>query len=72
MKKTIKELFQDCKGKISSKRVGGYIIISVLIFSYLADQAFGLKLNQSAFHALALVAGGLVGAGIFEKSEDSR
>ncbi len=60
-------LLRDANNKMSSKRVSGYVILSVVLLAFIGDLFSELEINESVANTLIMSAAALLGIGTFEK-----
>ena len=60
-------LLRDTNNNLSSKRVAGYVILSVVLFAFVSDLFDAMEINESVANTLAMSAAALLGIGTFEK-----
>ena len=61
------EIFKDTSGKISSKRIMGFVLFLVIIVMVLVEQIIGKAMNFQVFVSLLAAASGLIGLTAFER-----
>jgi len=60
-------LLRDTNNNISSKRVAGYAVLSVVLCAFVGDLSERLEINESVANTLIMSAAALLGIGTFEK-----
>ena len=60
-------LLRDTNNNLSSKRVAGYAVLSVVLFAFVGDLFEKLVINESVANTLIMYAAALLGIGTFEK-----
>ncbi len=67
--KTIKEIFQDHSGHLSSKRILGAFGMIVVLYMAILHISFSVTMDHVVFASLCGLVGGLLGIGTFERGE---
>ncbi len=60
-------LLKDANNNLSSKRVAGYAVLSVVLCAFVGDLFERLEINESVANTLIMSAAALLGIGTFEK-----
>jgi len=60
-------LLRDANNNWSSKRIAGYVILSIVLFAFVGDLFEKLEINESVANTLIMSAAALLGIGTFEK-----
>ena len=60
-------LLKDANNNWSSKRIAGYVILSIVLFAFVGDLFEKLAINESVANTLIMSAAALLGIGTFEK-----
>ena len=60
-------LLRDTNNNLSSKRVAGYAVLSVVLCAFVGDLSERLEINESVANTLIMSAAALLGIGTFEK-----
>lgn len=62
-------LLKDINGNTSSKRVAGFVVLSVVLIAFVADLFNQLSINESVADTLIMAAAALLGLGTFERKQ---
>jgi hypothetical protein len=57
----LKQTFKNRYGKLDEKRITAFFAFVILVTSWIADQFFNKKVNESVFDTFALLLFGLLG-----------
>ena len=60
-------LLRDANNNLSSKRVAGYVVLSVVLIAFIGDLSEKMEINESVANTLIMSAAALLGIGTFEK-----
>ncbi len=60
-------LLRDANNNLSSKRVAGYVVLSVVLIAFVGDLFEKMEINESVANTLIMSAAALLGIGTFEK-----
>lgn len=60
-------LLRDVNNNLSSKRVAGYVVLSVVLIAFVGDLFEKMDINESVANTLIMSAAALLGIGTFEK-----
>ena len=60
-------LLRDANNNLSSKRVAGYVVLSVVLIAFVGDLFEKMEINESVANTLIMCAAALLGIGTFEK-----
>ena len=60
-------LLRDTNNNLSSKRIAGYVIFSVVLLAFVGDLFEKMEINESVANTLIMSAAALLGIGTFEK-----
>jgi hypothetical protein len=60
-------LLRDANNNLSSKRIAGYVVLSVVLCAFVVDLFEKLEINESVANTLVMSAAALLGLGTFEK-----
>jgi len=60
-------LLRDANNNLSSKRIAGYAVLSVVLCAFVGDLFEKMEINESVANTLIMSAATLLGIGTFEK-----